>query len=461
MKKNQFVNSSLSNEAIEQDWQQYNARFAIQTQYFNSMYAFQASSINGKKQASDVNLYKLFLEKSYDVLNVDGLCGIVMPAGIYSDLGTRELRRLLFQHTRINHLYSFINKKGIFKSIHRQFKFCILVFVKGGSTKKFLAGFYLDGNLKLQSMNDKAFEFDLEMLKTISPNSLSLIECKNKTAAQILQKICSHPALGGNVWGIKARSEFHMTNDAVLFNTEGGVPLYEGKMIYQFSHALAEPKYWINAKVGIAHLSNKEKKRLKKNKHSIEPRLDSECYRLVWRDVTNAVDRRTMISTILPPRVFLGNTLSYIRPITYNEKGYSYSMHLDELAYLCGMLNSFPVDFILRHRVNLHVSIFHFMELSIPKFNRNNILHKTISQNAARLICTSKDFATIMERNNIKNGIVDPKERRRLQALINATSCQIYGINTNELQFILEYFEIENDELKKQALDILRDHSPL
>ena len=305
-------------------------------------------------------------------------------------------------------------------------------------------------------MNDKAFELDVKIAKTISPNSLSLIECKNKTAAQILQKIHSHPILSGSIWGIKARSEFHMTNDAVLFNTKSGIPLYEGKMIYQFSHTLAEPKYWIDAKVGITHLVSKENKRLKKNKYSIEPRLDSEYYRLVWRDVTNAVDRRTMISTILPPCVFLGNTLSYIRPTTYDGNGYSHSMDLDELTYLCGMLNSFPIDFVLRHRVNLHVSIFHFLELPIPKFDRNNTLHKTISQNAARLICTSEDFATIMKRNDINSGIVDPKERRRLHALINATSCQIYKINYEELEFILEYFSVEDDELKRQTLDTLR-----
>ena len=138
-----------------------------------------------------------------------------------------------------------------------------------------------------------------------------------------------------------------MTNNSNLFNTVRGIPLYEGKMIYQFSNTLAKPRYWINEKTGTVHLLNKEKKRLRKNMYKkTTPQIDSRCYRLVWRDVTNAVDRRTMIATVLPPHVFLGNTLSYIRPTTHDKTGYAYSMSLQEITYLCGMLNSFPVDFV-------------------------------------------------------------------------------------------------------------------
>ena len=38
-------------------------------------------------------LYKLFTEQCYNLLRVKGgTCGIVIPSGIYSDLGTKQLR---------------------------------------------------------------------------------------------------------------------------------------------------------------------------------------------------------------------------------------------------------------------------------------------------------------------------------------------------------------------------------
>ena len=455
MQKDEYVKSTLTNTLVARDWKQYCDSFKKPASYFNTAYRFQVSLIGGKKHASHVNLYKLFLEKSYDILNTDGLCGLVMPAGIYSDLGTRGLRVLLFQNTRIKHLYSFINTKSIFKSIHRQFKFCVLIFVKGGSTEKFRTAFYLDDATKLQTINSKrqAFYLDLDLIKSSSPNAMSLIECKSEAVAQILRKMYAHPILNHG-WNIQARSEFNMTNDSNLFNTNNGIPLFTGKMIYQFSNTLADPRYWINEEAGITRLT-KKKRRIKNNELSTQ--LDYQYYRLVWRDVTNSVDRRTMIATILPPRVFLGHTLSYIRPTRIIDSN-MHPVSLPETAYLCGMLNSFPVDFILRHRVNLHASIFHVMELPIPKFNIHNIWHKVIYQNTARLVCTSKEFSVMAKELKI-TGEKDPKKRLELQALINTASCHIYGIHNNELKLILEYFEVEDEALKKQTLQAMRYRS--
>ena len=455
-KKNQFVKNGLKNKITSENWNRYNEDFKKQISYFNSgQYPFQSSVINDKKQSSDLNLYKLFTEKSYYVLNMNGLCGLVIPSGIYLDLGTRGLRQMLFENTQIKSVFSFINKKGIFEGIHKQFKFCILIFVKGNSTNRFLASFDIENVTDISTLNHKSFDFDMSLIKLSSPKSLSIIECKNRTDLSILKKLYQNPILSSNKWRIQARSEFHMTGDSNLFHTLiRGFPLYEGKMIYQFSNSLSEPRYHIDEEEGIKHLFRKEEKRIRKvNKNAkIKPQIASQYYRLVWRDVTNSVDRRTLIATILPPNVFLGNTLNYIVPIIFDGCEYVNSISTQETIYLCGMFNSFPVDFILRHRVNLHVNIFHLMELPIPRFNTNDKLHKIIYENTARLICTHDDFSNIMLQTNIKKGETNAKERLKLQAQVNAASCKTYKIDRNELQFILEYFSVEDEQLKDETL---------
>ncbi|WP_442941805.1 Eco57I restriction-modification methylase domain-containing protein [Nostoc sp.] len=52
--------------------------------------------INGKRHGKDVNFYKLFLEQCFNLLRHGGGCGIVIPSGIYTDLGANKLRKMLF-----------------------------------------------------------------------------------------------------------------------------------------------------------------------------------------------------------------------------------------------------------------------------------------------------------------------------------------------------------------------------
>ena len=364
---------------------------------------------------------------------------------------------MLIEKTNIKSLYSFINKKEIFKRIHRQFKFCLIVFIKGGHTDKFLAGFYLEDISILQGEIVKiAYDYDVKHIQTMSPNSLSFVECKNKSEFEIFKKLYRYPLLGSDEWDFDATAEFHMTNDSKLFHTKNvGYPLYEGKMINMFTHIFAKPRYWIDEKEGTDVLKKKELNRMKRiNKnHNVLPQIDVQYYRLVWRDITNAIDRRTLISTIISPKIFLGNTLSYIRPTHFDGKKYIYSLSNAETLFLCGIFNSFPIAFILRHRVNLHVSIFHLLELPIPHYNKNNVIHKQIMTNTAKLICTTDEYSDLRKDVGVSEPVVKPEERLKLEAQINALSTRIYNLTKEEINFILKYFQVEDEKLKELTLN--------
>ena len=95
----------LGDKEIEKAWFSYQSSYPLQSTWFRSAEQFgnQSSSITDeetgkeKKTGSDINLYKLFLEQSYNLLHPEGTCGIVLPAGIYSDLGAKGLRKMLFE----------------------------------------------------------------------------------------------------------------------------------------------------------------------------------------------------------------------------------------------------------------------------------------------------------------------------------------------------------------------------
>ena len=452
-KKNNFMKECLSDSKIEKDWNDYLENYENQMEYFNnsSEYENQQAIIDGKKQSSDLNLYKLFVEKIQKILKKNGVCGLIIPSGICSDLGSQGLRKLILFENNITDLFSFINK-GIFKDVHRQFKFSILIFKKENTSNKFRASFGLTNTADLINEHSH-FEYDLELIHVSSPDALSIMECKNKTELSIFEKIYNHPLIGSSEWNIVPKSEFHMTNNSDLFHeSKIGYPLYEGKMMNMFEHNFGKPRYWIDKEDGTNHLIQKEirRSRLDSSQH---PRIDSEEFRLVWRTITNATNERGLISTILHPNVFLGNSLNYLEPIKFEDERYTRTFSYPETFYLCGIFNSFPIDFVIRHKISSNLNIFYLKELPIPRYDKNNYLHKKIEENTSKLICTSDEYYSLLDDLEIVEGENDAAIRLTLEAQINACSAKIYDLSRKEFEKVLENFPIVDSKLKEISLE--------
>lgn len=122
----------LEEHDIRRAYLAYQSSYRHVSAFFRSapQYQNQISRVNGRKQGSDINLYKLFTEQCFHLLRDGGACGIVIPSGIYSDLGTKQLRQMLFEKTRISGLFGFENRKAVFEGVHKSFKFVVLTFIK-------------------------------------------------------------------------------------------------------------------------------------------------------------------------------------------------------------------------------------------------------------------------------------------------------------------------------------------
>ena len=65
--------------------------------------------------SADLNTYKLFLEHSRAILRMGGRLGFVVPSGLYTDAGSRELRDTFLNKDAWELLFGFENRKEIFK----------------------------------------------------------------------------------------------------------------------------------------------------------------------------------------------------------------------------------------------------------------------------------------------------------------------------------------------------------
>jgi len=443
----------LRGSEILEAWLAYQSRFPHLSKYFraSSQYPHQIAVVNGKKTGSDINLYKLFLEQCFNLLRTGGQCGIIIPSGIYTDLGATGLRKLLFSQTQVEALFGLSNEKFIFESVHHSFKFCLLNFEKGKPTTSFGAGFRINPREAIRPEKISTFlhnhkehvEISVELLQRLSPDSHSVMEFKDETDVSIAEKMLQFPLLGekiDGVWNLVLSSEFHMTNDSHLFHTEpakGRLPLYEGKMIHQFEHQFCEARYWVDEKEGRKALLGK--------KEDDEQKLDYQRYRLGFRDVASSTNERTMIATVLPPLRFTGNTIiNSISP--KNEM---------ELLAITALLNSFVMDTFIRQKVTAHCNMFYVYQLPVPRLTEKDSAFTPIVTRAAKLICTTPEFDDLAKAVGLgshKNGVTNPDERAQLRAELDGMIAHLYGLTSEEFKHILGTFPIVKDEVKEAAL---------
>ena len=446
----------LVNEEIKNDWLEYKSNYIHQREYFRfaPQYQHQVPIINGKRHGKDVNLYKLFLEQCLNLLRTQGECGLVIPSGIYTDLGSKKLREMLFCKTNITGLFCFENRKVIFEGVHRSFKFVILTFEKDGITRDFPAKFMRHDVRELQHFpDDETLSISFDLVNKLSPDSLSVMEFKNEIDFQIAEKMVKFPLLGEKLdskWNLELHRELNMTDDAFLFHQKqklNMLPLYEGKIIHQFTHQYNVPRYWIDEEEGRKYL-------LRRGEIDKGQKLHYQYYRLCYRDVARNTDIRTMIATIIPKNIFTVNTLVMAKP------GNNYK----QLLLAVSMLNSFTCDFIIRQKVTAHCNMFYVYQLPVPRLTEGDRYFNEIVERAAKLICTTPEFddlAAAVGLGSHKNGVTDESDRAQLRAELDGAIAHLYGLTEAEFQHILSTFPIVPEETKQAALEAYKAFDPL
>ena len=284
------------------------------------------------------------------------------------------------------------------------------------------------------------------MVRRLSPDSLSITEFKSAIDVTIAEKMLQFPLLGENVpgkWKIKFTSEFHMTNDSRLFHKErqpGMLPLYEGKMMHQFTHQWGgtSARYWVDEKAGRAALLGKEK-----DNGQI---LGYQDYRFVYRRIGRNTDIRTLIATILPKNTFASESFHALEPHNLTHR---------EALYLISVLNAFTSDYIIRQKISANLSMYFTYALSIPRYTEGDPYFGGLVERAARLICTTPEYDALAAAAGIADhraGVTDVAGRARLRAEIDGLVAHLYRLTEAEYVHILGTFPLVAAPVKAAAL---------
>ena len=193
---------------------------------------------------------------------------MIVPTGIATDSSTSAFFGHLVSKKRLNGLFDFENKEGIFPGVHRSFKFSVLSI--GPSSSANFAFFLHD--VAMLEEKERRFSLSPEQIAAINPNTKTAPVFRSRADAELTAKLYSkapilieerpdHPEGDLNPWGISFQQGlFNMTSASSMFATveeleknsfakigtdwehsDGRryVPLYEAKMIHHYDHRWA------------------------------------------------------------------------------------------------------------------------------------------------------------------------------------------------------------------------------
>ncbi|PJK27698.1 Eco57I restriction-modification methylase domain-containing protein [Minwuia thermotolerans] len=122
----------------------------------------------------DVNLYSLFVERAFQLVNSDGYVGILVPSGIASDQTSSKFFKQISTGGMLRALYDFENKGTkrslYFPDVHAQFKFCTFISTKTYRNGNAKCAFFINNTSDLNS-TEKVFEMSPDDFNRVNPNT--------------------------------------------------------------------------------------------------------------------------------------------------------------------------------------------------------------------------------------------------------------------------------------------------
>lgn len=293
------------------------------------------------------NLYQLFVERALALTRPGGSLAMVLPAGLATDHGSAALRRHLFDRSAVQSMVGFENKRGIFP-IHRGVRFLLLSARAGAPTASFRCRFgeidaaALDSEEADEPSRFLPITISRRLLTSLSGSDEAIPDVRTPLDLTLAERASAlfAPLASSASWEARFGRELNASDDRRYFRDGGrGVPVIGGRHLEPFRVRAADADQRILTRHATRLLQQRYLRR-----------------RLAYRDVSGAGNRTTLIAAVLPARVVSTHTVFCLRtPLSAASQD-----------YLCGLFNSFLINFFVRLRVTSHVTTAIVERLPIP-----------------------------------------------------------------------------------------------
>ena len=440
--------------------------------------------------------------------------GLVLPTGIAVNDSNKYFFSKLIDENRLISLYDFENREKLF-DIDSRFKFCLITAGKAQAEPRTVSGgFYLT---RIDHLLDprRIYTLRTDDFARFNPNTKLCPIFRTAKDANLTAKIYRKAPIlindetKENIWGIRFMMMFNMASASSVFRTRkqldelGGqlqrdsyivendvyVPLYEGKMFWLYNHHYASfpneyevekrsssinstpysiladscssiaPWYWVNKSLVDSRLidCDKEGNVRWKWEHS---------YYIAFRDVARAADARTCIASLMPSGIAAGHKA----PLVFTSRS------LIPSACFAAMLSSLVFDYVARQKVG-GSSMALFIMKQQPVLTPDQIpssMQWQIVKRVAELCYFNHDMdgwalelweemseeqrSELPQLGNQQPWIYNPERRAILQAELDAIFAHLYGLNTEDLRYILDPEDVCGKGCINETFRVLKDN---
>ena len=416
-----------------------------------------------------INLAPLFAETSLSLLKDESRAGLILPTGIVTDSFTQHFCRHILENHHTASVYDFENREAIFPGVHRSTKFVLLTLGHGVPAADFL---FFATNVAQLKDEHRHFSLSAEDVALLNPNTATCPVFRSRMDAKLTKAIYQRvPVLineskgeKGNPWRMKFNLMFMMNTDSHLFHTEPGpelTPLYEAKFIHHYDHRWAS---CTNGKCNTVSLANKQdpsfsiQPRYWVQRQEVHSRLQQQGWRrswlMGWRDIARSTDERTVIASVFP-RAGVGHKILLMLPDCEEGPDPQY------LAALLGNLSCLVYDFFARQKIGgTSMSYFIFKQLPVlPPSAYGDAELAFILPRVLELTFTSHHLSPWAKDLGHTGPpfLFQPERRALLKAQLDAFYARLYGLNRDELRYILDPADPMGPDYPSQTFRVLKE----
>lgn len=335
-------------------------------------------------KGGDPDLYQAFAWRNWQLLAAAGCLGLVFPRGAISGAGLTSWRSTVLESGTFSNVVSATNTGGwVFPNIHFQMTVAFVCATKEAIDEVGLAGPF-NSLEAFSSERTNTVTFTKEEFANLSSSDSFPLLGTNQ-AADVFKQISSIPRIGDqrDDFEVRFATELHSTNDSKYLDLTLGkkIPVISGKSVNLWNPKFG-PLQATTDSQGISHLETKlvRQRALKSSAfynltdEDLTPR-PWEKARIVFRDITNRTNRRTVIACLVPPMTLTSEGSPYI----FFRRGSAASE-----AYLLGNMSSVVFDWYARCWVEGHLKYYILERLPIPILRNGSPIHQRIIEVTSR-----------------------------------------------------------------------------
>ncbi|MBL9118173.1 MAG: N-6 DNA methylase [Verrucomicrobiaceae bacterium] len=315
-----------------------------------------------------VNLFALFAECARTVVGDHGRVGQILPSGIATDDSTKLFFQAVIDDGQLVSFFDFENREAIFPSVHRSYKFSIVTLRGGRRTTGEAPANFVFFATRIDHLADPNRQFTLsgEEIATLNPETKTCPIFRTLSDAELTKAVYRRlSVLAKTDWSPELRRFLNSADDSRHFLTQAGeglLPLYEGKYFHHYDHRwmthdgreerqiddpektdpffYSHTRFWFSRSDATRRFGDNWKR----------------SWTLAWRDITNATNERSFISTVVPSLAIPDTA----KVLLVKDKV------AQQLPSLIANMGSFAFDFVARQKIGgMHMSAFIVSQLPV------------------------------------------------------------------------------------------------